>query len=125
MNQVVNLAEKLAQFREQWTPHVVATLNDYHLKVVRLQGAFVWHQHAETDELFLVVSGNMEIRLRDEKQGETSVRLGAGDLYIVPRGVEHCPVAKAECQALLIEPAGTLNTGDTGGARTVLNPRQI
>jgi mannose-6-phosphate isomerase-like protein (cupin superfamily) len=109
----VRLENKFSQIHEQWKPKNVARLNDYHIKVVKLQGEFVWHSHVETEELFLVHRGEMLIRLRD---GE--VRLGPGELFVVPRGVEHCPFAAAECEVVLIEPAGTVNTGDAGGERT-------
>jgi len=117
---VVNLEEKLSRFSETWSPRIVARLNDYHLKVAHLEGEFVWHRHAETDELFLVLAGTLELRLRDG-----SHRLRAGDLFVVPRGVEHQPVAHGACRVLLIEPAGTLNTGDAGGERTVADPEWI
>ncbi len=111
--QAVNLAEKLAKIDAQWQPKVVAALNDYHVKLVKLEGEFVWHQHEETDELFLVLAGALRIRLR-----EGDVELAAGELFVVPKGVEHLPVAAAEAHVLLIEPQGTPNTGDAGGART-------
>jgi mannose-6-phosphate isomerase-like protein (cupin superfamily) len=111
--QGIRLSDKFARVREHWQPKNVAQLNDYHVKVVKLQGEFVWHSHAETDEMFLVHRGELVIRLRDG-----DVRLGPGELYVVPRGVEHCPVAREECEVVLIEPAGTLNTGDAGGERT-------
>ncbi len=103
----VNLAEKFAAFSEQWSPKLVARMNDYDVKIVRLAGEFVWHAHADTDELFLVLDGDLTIQLRD---GE--VRLGPGELFVVPRGVEHCPRAAGEVRAMLIEPAGVVNTGD-------------
>lgn len=118
--EVINLEEKLSQFSDTWSPKVVARLNDYHLKVARLEGEFVWHRHPETDELFLVLAGTLEIRLRDGSR-----RLQAGELFVVPRGVEHQPVAHGQCRVLLIEPAGTLNTGDAGGDRTVADPEWI
>lgn len=110
---VVNLARELAAFDERWAPRIVAQLNDYELKVVKLEGEFVWHAHAETDEAFLVLAGELTIELRD---GE--VHLRPGELHVVPRGVEHRPRAERECHVLLIEPAGTVNTGDAGGERT-------
>jgi mannose-6-phosphate isomerase-like protein (cupin superfamily) len=113
MHQPVDLAELLSRFSEHWSPKVVARLNDYEVKVVRLHGEFVWHAHDDTDELFLVLGGRLTIRLRDG-----DVVLGPGQLYVVPRGVEHCPVAEGEVQALLIEPAGVVNTGDAGGDLT-------
>lgn len=107
-NQLVDLAEQLAAFSEHWSPKVVARLNDYEIKVVKLQGEFTWHTHAETDELFLVLGGELTIQLRDG-----DVTLGPGQLYVVPRGVEHCPIAEREVHAVLIEPAGVINTGDS------------
>jgi mannose-6-phosphate isomerase-like protein (cupin superfamily) len=111
---VINLEDKFARSSEHWNPKIVAQLNDYHVKAVKLQGEFVWHKHDETDELFLVTKGSLVIRLRDREFG-----LGPGDMLVVPKGVEHQPVAEEECEVLLIEPAGTTNTGDAGGARTV------
>ena len=116
MPSAVNLRDKLARFHEHWSPRVVAQLNDYELKVVKVQGEFVWHRHADTDELFLVIDGRMAIELRDGR-----VELGPGELYVVPRGVEHRPVATGECHVLLVEPRGTVNTGDAGGAYTAPN----
>ncbi len=110
---VVDLAAKLARFSEHWSPKVVARMNDYEVKVVKLQGEFTWHTHEDTDELFLVIEGELTIQLRDG-----DVRLTKGQLYVVPRGVEHCPVAEGEVHALLIEPAGVVNTGDAGGDQT-------
>jgi len=110
---VVDIREKLSLFSEQWSPKVVARLNDYELKVVKLEGEFVWHTHDDTDELFLVVEGDLTIQLRDG-----DVHLREGQLYVVPRGVEHCPVADGEVAVMLIEPAGVVNTGDAGGDLT-------
>jgi mannose-6-phosphate isomerase-like protein (cupin superfamily) len=110
---VVDLAEKLALVSEYWSPKTVAGLNEYGVKVVKLHGEFVWHTHEHTDELFLVLSGHLTIRLRDE-----DVVLGPGQLVVIPRGVEHCPVATHEVHAVLIEPDGTINTGDAGGPMT-------
>jgi mannose-6-phosphate isomerase-like protein (cupin superfamily) len=109
----VDVRGKLAAFSEHWSPKVVARLNDYEIKVVKVQGEFVWHAHDETDELFLVVEGNLTIRLRDQ-----DVALSPGQMFVVPRGVEHCPVADGEVHAILIEPAGVVNTGGAGGALT-------
>ena len=111
--QAIALASKASQVPELWSPRVVAELNDYQFKVARVHGEFVWHRHDETDEAFLVLEGELTIELRD---GE--VRLAAGDLWVVPRGVEHRPVARAECRILLIEPRGVVNTGDAGGYLT-------
>jgi mannose-6-phosphate isomerase-like protein (cupin superfamily) len=113
MDDVVNLDDRFARFTEQWSPKVVARLNDYEVKVVRIQGEFVWHQHDDTDELFLVVDGVLTIQLRDR-----DVVLGAGELFVVPRGVEHCPRADGEVRAVLLEPTGVVNTGDAGGPLT-------
>ena len=110
---VVDLAAKLALFSEQWSPKVVARLNDYEIKLVKVEGEFVWHTHEDTDELFLVLAGVLTIQLRDR-----NVVLGPGQLFVVPRGVEHCPIAEGEVHALLIEPAGVVNTGGTGGPLT-------
>lgn len=110
----VNLKEKLSRIPEQWSPRIVAQLNDYHIKVARIEGEFVWHSHPETDEAFMVIAGRLELEMRDG-----TVELGPGELYVVPRGVEHRPRAASECHILMIEPAGTVNTGDQPGARTV------
>ncbi|MFI7026240.1 cupin domain-containing protein [Micromonospora sp. NPDC049900] len=112
-HQAVDIADKLSHFSEHWSPKVVARLNDYEIKVVKVRGEFVWHTHEDTDELFLVVSGELTIQLRD---GDVVLR--PGQLFVVPRGVEHCPVADGEVHAVLIEPAGVVNTGDAGGALT-------
>ena len=103
----VNLAAKLAQFTEHWQPRTVARLNDYDVMVVKVQGEFVWHKHDETDDFFLVLAGELDVRLRDRV-----VTLGPGELFVVPRGVEHQPCAAREAHILLIEPTGTPNTGD-------------
>jgi mannose-6-phosphate isomerase-like protein (cupin superfamily) len=112
--EVVNLEEKFARIGDPWSPKIIAALNDYHIKAVRLLGEFVWHKHDDTDELFLVTKGSLIIRFRDR-----DVTLGPGELLVVPKSVEPMPVAEEECELLLIEPAGTQNTGDAGGARTV------
>lgn len=109
----INLAEKLATFSEHWQPRVVGTFNDHDLMVVKVKGEFVWHSHAHTDDFFLVLKGRITIRMRD---GEGDVTLGAGELFVVPRGVEHCPYAEEEAHLLLIETAGTPNTGDVSTA---------
>jgi len=109
----VNLADKLARFSELWAQRKIADVNDYEVKVAKLHGEFVWHQHDDTDELFLVISGRLTIQLRDG-----DVVLGPGELYVVPKGVEHCPRADEETAVLLLEPAGTSNTGSAGGPRT-------
>jgi mannose-6-phosphate isomerase-like protein (cupin superfamily) len=116
----INLAEKLAKFSEQWSPRVIAEMNDYQFKLVKLEGEFVWHDHKDTDEAFLVLEGEMEIGFRDR-----TVTLKAGELFVVPKGVEHITRAARECHALLIEPRGVVNTGDAGGALTAENDRWI
>lgn len=107
-------AEKLSLFSEHWSPKVVARLSDYEIKVVKLKGEFVWHSHDDTDELFLVVDGELTIQLR-----EGDVHLNPGELFVVPKGVEHCPIATGEVHALLIEPAGVVNTGDAEGSSLI------
>ena len=114
----INLAEKLAGFSEHWSPRVVAEMNDVQFKLVKLQGEFVWHDHKETDEAFIVLRGEMEVGFRDR-----TARVGAGEMLVVPRGVEHVTRAAEECQALVIEPRGVKNTGDAGGKLTAANDR--
>lgn len=109
----INLQKKLSQFADQWAPKIIARMNDYHFKLVKFEGDFIWHNHADTDEVFLVIEGEMSIDFRDG-----SVVLKAGEMFVVPRGVDHKPYAEKECRAMLVEPAGTRNTGDTGGAMT-------
>ena len=113
---VINLANKLALFDELWSPKVIAEMNDYQFKLVKLKGEFTWHAHADTDEVFLVLSGQMQIRLRD-----STVALNSGELYVVKKGEMHQPVAEQECQVLLIEPRGVVNTGEAGGELTAPN----
>ncbi len=116
----VNLAEKFGLFDEHWSPKIVGALNGQHVKLVKVKGAFVWHRHEAEDELFLVVKGRLVIQLR-----ERDVPLGEGEFFIVPRGVEHRPVADEEVHLLLFEPATTRNTGDVEDARTVAQPAWI
>ena len=106
----INFSEKLTKFTELWSPRVVAEMNDYQFKLVKIKGDFVWHAHQETDEVFVVLEGMMHIALRDG-----DVHLSAGEMYVVPRGVEHKPFAEQECAMLLIEPRGVVNTGEAGG----------
>lgn len=110
---VRNVLTALSSVAEPWQPHRLASVNDYDVKVVKLLGEFVWHTHPDTDELFLVVSGELTIQLRDR-----DVVLGPNDVFVVPKGVEHCPRADQEVHAILVEPQGTVNTGDSGGERT-------
>ncbi len=116
----VNLAVKFACFSEHWSPKVVGEVDDYEIKLVKLQGEFVWHKHDDEDEMFLVVEGSLTIRLRDR-----DVTLEACEFFVVPREVEHCPAADAECQVLLFERKGLINTGDVDDARTVREPKHI
>ena len=109
----INFNEKLSKFSEHWTPKIVAQMNNYHFKIVKFQGEFVWHSHNDTDEVFIVLDGEMSIAFRDG-----SVALKAGEMFVVPKGAEHKPFAGKECKAMLVEPAGTINTGDTGGEMT-------
>ncbi len=112
----INLQEKFGLFTEQWLPKVIAEMNDYQFKLVKLQGDFVWHQHAETDETFFVVEGELRIDFRDG-----AVTIGPGEMFVVPKGVEHKPFAAREVKLMLIEPKGVVNTGDSGGERTAKN----
>ncbi len=107
MNDKVNLAQKLSLFSKHWSPKTVATLNDHNVMVVKVEGEFVWHKHDETDDFFLVLKGKLTIRMRDR-----DVVLEAGELFVVPKGVEHQPYAEEEVHLLLIEPLGTPNTGN-------------
>ena len=116
MDDKVSLAAKLADITDHWRPRTVATLNDLDIMVVKVKGEFVWHSHADTDDFFLVLHGTLDIEMRDR-----TVTLGAGDLYVVPKGVEHRTVAREEAHLLLIEPTGTPNTGDAATAA----PRQV
>jgi mannose-6-phosphate isomerase-like protein (cupin superfamily) len=116
----VNLTQKLAQFHDSWSPKIVGELNGQHLKLVKFQGEFVWHHHEHEDELFLVVKGRFRMEFRDRQ-----VWLEEGELLIVPRGVEHRPVAEEEAHVLLFEPASTLNTGNLRNERTISQPERI
>jgi mannose-6-phosphate isomerase-like protein (cupin superfamily) len=109
----IDLDEKFEAFQERWSPKVVARLNDYEIKLAKLEGEFVWHSHAETDELFFVLDGELTVEFR-----EGPVRVAAGQMLVVPRGVEHRPIARGLVQAMLIEPSGVINTGDAGGKLT-------
>jgi len=111
--QPINLHEKLAKFTDHWSPKIIARMNDYHFKLVKFKGDFIWHHHDDTDEVFMVIGGKMSIDFRDGK-----VELNPGELFVVPRGVEHKPSADKQCEIMLVEPAGTINTGDTGGDLT-------
>jgi mannose-6-phosphate isomerase-like protein (cupin superfamily) len=112
----VNLSEKLTRFSDHWSPRVIAEMNDYQFKLAKVEGEFIWHSHADTDEVFVVLEGSMTIQFRDG-----AVELSAGELFVVPRGVEHKPAADAECSIMLIEPRGVVNTGEAGGKYTAPN----
>ncbi|HCF5682946.1 TPA: cupin domain-containing protein [Pseudomonas aeruginosa] len=114
--QAINFAAKLALFDNRWQPRVIAQMNDYQFKLVKIEGDFVWHSHADTDETFIVLAGRLRIDFRDG-----AVHLGPGEMYVVPRGVEHKPFAEGEVRMLLVEPCGVRNTGDQGGERTAVN----
>jgi mannose-6-phosphate isomerase-like protein (cupin superfamily) len=114
--QAINLRQKFSLFAEPWMPKVIAEMNEYQFKLVKLRGDFIWHDHKQTDETFLVIEGSLRIDFRDG-----SVEINAGEMYVVPRGVEHKPFAAFEVKVLLIEPRGVVNTGDEGGSRTATN----
>ena len=115
-SEVINFAEKFRKFSEHWSPRVIAEMNDYQFKLVKLQGDFVWHAHEDTDEVFIVVQGEMQVGFRDR-----DVTVRAGEMFVVPRGVEHITRAARECHALVIEPRGVVNTGQAGGVLTAPN----
>ena len=112
----INLAQKLAKFSEHWSPKIVAQMNNYHFKVVKVQGEFIWHDHPDTDEVFIVLKGQLQIQFRDGR-----AVLNEGEMFVVPKGLEHKPVAEQECHILLVEPAGTVNTGELVNERTAAN----
>ena len=114
--QPINFQDKLSLFPERWSPKIIAQMNDYHFKVAKIQGEFIWHDHPETDEVFIVLKGQLEIQFR-----ESSVLLKEGEMFVVPKGVEHKPVARDECHILLVEPAGTINTGNVVDEKTAPN----
>lgn len=104
----INLKEKLSKFSEHWSPRIIAEMNDYQFKLVKIKGDFVWHNHADTDEVFIVLEGEMKIEFKDK-----TVELEEGEMFVVPKGVEHKPYAEEECRIMLVEPRGVINTGDT------------
>lgn len=120
MAEKVNIAQKFSLFDDRWSPKIVGELNDFHVKLAKLEGAFVWHRHDEEDELFLVIKGRLQMRFRDR-----DVWLEEGEFLIVPRGVDHLPVAPEETHVLLFEPRSTLNTGNVLSERTVEDPQHI
>ena len=125
MVEKINLAEKLEQFSDTWSPKIVAELNGQHLKLVKLAGDFVWHHHDEEDELFLVVAGRLSMDYREESGTERHLELEPGEFIVIPRGIEHRPSAPEETHVLLFEPAGTVNTGNVHSERTVAHPQRL
>ena len=116
MNKAVNLAEKLATFDELWTPKIIAQMNDIQFKLVKIQGEFTWHSHQDTDEVFMVIDGDMAIQFRDH-----TIELSSGEMFVVPKGVEHKPFAENVCQIMIIEPSGVVNTGENTNNLTAKN----
>ncbi|MBJ32477.1 MAG: cupin [Euryarchaeota archaeon] len=112
----INLREKLEKFSDHWSPKVIAEMNDYQFKLVKIEGEFVWHNHTDTDETFIVIEGEMKIEFEDN-----TVVLKEGEMYVVPKGVEHKPYAEEECKIMIIEPRGVVNTGDIEGDLTASN----
>lgn len=112
----IRLHEKFECFSDRWSPRVIAEMNDYQFKLAKIEGEFVWHRHDDTDEVFIVIDGRMAIEFRDGR-----VELASGEMYVVPRGVEHRPVAEHECRIMLVEPRGVVNTGGAGGTYTAPN----
>ena len=110
----INLKEKLSKFTKHWSPRIIAEMNDYQFKIAKIKGEFIWHSHKDTDETFIVIEGAMCIKFRDSE-----VELFKGDMFVVPKGVEHKPCAENECKILVIEPRGVINTGDAGGELTI------
>jgi len=109
----INFNEKFSKFSKYWTPHIIADMNDYQFKLVKLQGEFIWHKHPDSDEVFIVIEGSMSIDFRDSK-----INLGQGEMMVVPKGIEHKPSADKKCKIMLVEPRGLINTGDAGGDLT-------
>ncbi len=112
----INLKEKLSKFSEHWSPRIIAEMNDYQFKLVKIKGDFVWHNHDDTDEVFIVLEGEMKIQFKDK-----TVELKEGEMFVVPKGVEHKPYSEKECKIMLVEPKGVVNTGDAGSDLTAPN----
>jgi mannose-6-phosphate isomerase-like protein (cupin superfamily) len=113
MKTAINFSEKLSKFSEHWSPKIIAQMNNYHFKLVKFQGEFVWHDHKDTDEVFIVLEGEMTIHFRND-----DVPVKKGEMIVIPKGVEHKTSAENECRAMLVETAGTVNTGEAGGGKT-------
>ena len=116
----INLSEKLSEFTDHWSPKIIAEMNNYQFKLVKIEGDFIWHNHSDTDETFIVLEGSMFIELEDE-----TVELNEGEMYVVPRGVNHKPYAIEECKVMLVEPRGVLNTGNVNNDLTASNDEWI
>ena len=116
----VNIREKLSMFSEKWSPKVIAEMNDYQFKLVKIEGEFVWHNHSETDEVFIVLEGRMKIEFEDK-----TVQLNEGEMYVVPKGVRHKPSAEHECRIMLVEPKGVINTGEVESALRAPNDEWV
>jgi len=116
----INLEEKLKKFSDHWSPKIIAEMNDYQFKLVKIKGEFVWHNHEDTDEVFIVIEGKMNIEFENE-----TVELNEGEMYVVPKGVQHKPYAETECKLMLVEPRGVVNTGNTEGELTASNDSWI
>ena len=112
----INLEDKLSKFSEHWSPKVIAEMNDYQFKLVKIEGDFVWHDHPDTDEVFIVIEGTMQIEFEDR-----TIELREGEMLVVPKGVRHKPYAEEECKVMIVEPRGVVNTGDTEGDLTAPN----
>lgn len=112
----VNFEDKFSKFSEHWTPKVIAEMNDYQFKLVKVKGEFVWHNHSDTDEVFIVLDGCLKIEFADH-----TVELNAGEMYVVPKGVQHKPYAEEECKVMLVEPKGVVNTGEAASDLTASN----
>ena len=112
----INLEDKLSKFSEHWSPKVIAEMNDYQFKLVKIEGEFVWHDHPDTDEVFIVIEGTMQIEFEDR-----TIELNEGEMLVVPKGVRHKPYAEEECKVMLVEPRGVVNTGDAEGNLTAPN----
>ena len=110
----INFKKKLSKFTKHWSPRIIAEMNDYQFKLAKIKGEFVWHNHKDTDETFIVIEGKMTIKFRDSE-----VNLSEGEMYVVPKGIEHKPCAERECKILVIEPRGVINTGEAGGELTI------
>ncbi|WNC72858.1 cupin domain-containing protein [Thalassotalea psychrophila] len=116
MSKVINFKDKFTKFTEHWSPRVIAQMNDYQFKLAKVEGEFVWHKHNDTDEVFIVIEGLLHIEFRDG-----TVTLESGEMFVIPKGVEHKPFAKSECKIMLIEPQGVVNTGTTDSELTAQN----